>query len=239
MSIDKLITEKADYISYSQAELINIAASSNHLREIIKNKDDFSESFLGGSYKRATMVKGVSDVDVYFKYIGNGNPQTALSKLRQYLIYAYPNSIIKQDKPSILVDFQRIPFNITPLIEDNQNRMGIPNKDLTGWQEIRFGELEDKIANLRARSSKYIDLIKVLKLWNYNYKKGIKNFEIEEQICKTYMNDSNSSQNLANCMLNFFNSRGLIPDAIKFANIVNNQNSEILKSAWLKFIENR
>ena len=57
--LDKIILEKSSYISYSQDELSNIAASSNHLRGIVKNQPDFNESFLGGSYKRGTMVKSI------------------------------------------------------------------------------------------------------------------------------------------------------------------------------------
>ena len=112
--LDVFIKEKADSVSYSQAELSNIASSSNHLRGIIKNQPDFNESFVGGSYKRGTMVKGISDVDVYYQYTGTGNAQAALDRLKNCLVKTYPNSDIRQDKPSILVDFDRIPFNITP-----------------------------------------------------------------------------------------------------------------------------
>ncbi len=55
--IDKLILEKAELISYNRLEISNIASSSNHLRSIINNQPDFRSSFIGGSYKRKTMVK--------------------------------------------------------------------------------------------------------------------------------------------------------------------------------------
>jgi hypothetical protein len=176
--LENYIKEKVDLISYSQNELSNIANTLSNLKSIINNERDYREPFLGGSYKRATMVKGVSDVDVYFKYVGNGNPQSALSVLKNGLLRSYPNTPIKQDKPSILVDFQKIPINITPYKQDNWGTLSIPDNNLLYWQVMNFGELENNIIRLRQQNPKLIDLIKILKLWNFNHRKGIKNFEI-------------------------------------------------------------
>ena len=125
---------------------------------------DFNESFLGGSYKRGTMVKGISDVDVYFQYIGTSNPATALARLKTCLTTTYPNTTIKQDRPSIYVDFNKIPFNITPYKKDLWQNISIPNNMLYSWETIQFGVLETAITNLRGKNLKYIDLIKILKL---------------------------------------------------------------------------
>ena len=110
--LNKIILEKAEQISYSMAELNNISASSVHLRNIIKNHTDFKESFVSGSYKRKTMVTNMSDVDIYYQYTGSGRPHAALDILKNCLTKTYSDSKIKQDKPSILADFQKIPFNI-------------------------------------------------------------------------------------------------------------------------------
>jgi hypothetical protein len=64
--LDKYIKDKADLISYSQQELSNIASTLSNLKSIINNENDFKAPFLGGSYKRATMVKGISDVMCIF-----------------------------------------------------------------------------------------------------------------------------------------------------------------------------
>ena len=42
------------------------------------------------------MVKGVSDVDVYFRYTGNGNSQSALATLKKCLIDGYLSTDIMQ-----------------------------------------------------------------------------------------------------------------------------------------------
>ncbi len=236
--LDNYIKKKVDLISYSQAELIKISNTLSNLKNIVNNQPEFREPFLGGSYKRATMVKGVSDVDVYFKYVGNGNPQSALSVLKNGLIRSYPTTTIKQDKPSILVDFQKIPINITPYREDYMGNLSIPDKNLINWQTMNFGQLERDIIELRRQNSKFIDLIKILKLWNYNYNRGIKNYEIEIRVCKLFLGNHFFQFNMAQMMIYFFNNNGFNEDARKLDFIRINIHSNV-NYYWLNFIENR
>ncbi len=88
---------------------------------------------------------------------------------------SYPSTIIKQDRPSILIDFHRIPFNITPC-QLKYGKIYIPNNYLTNWREVEFKKLENNITSLRAINSNYINLIKILKLWNKNRNKQMKKF---------------------------------------------------------------
>jgi hypothetical protein len=235
--LDNFIKEKVDLVSYSQIEISNIANTLSNLKNIINNERDYREPFLGGSYKRATMVKGVSDVDVYFRYVGISNPQSALAILKSCLIKSYPNTSIKQDKPSILIEFQKIPMNITPYKQDYMGNLSIPDSNLQYWQTMNFGELEQNIVNLRRQNSKLIDLIKILKLWNFNHRKGIKNFEIEKKVCSLFLNRYIVSYSLPDLMLTFFNNNGFQNDATKLRSLMLN-NSFNLKTEWLKFINN-
>jgi len=237
--IDKLILNKAEMISYNQSEMSNIASSSNHLREIINNQPDFRSSFIGGSYKRHTMVKTVSDIDIYYEYIGQGNSQTALARLKSYLLSSYPNTTIKQDKPSILVDFNKIPFNITPY-KLYKNTISIPDNRLINWRVVEFQRLEKRITALRAKNSKYIYLIKILKLWNKNHNKRIKNFKIEEKICNLFLNQFTTSNTLSDWMWTFFQNNNFRNDAHKMHSFMMSHSSEVmLKSEWLKYIDNK
>lgn len=239
--LDRLIFEKSGYISYSQDELSNIASSSNHLRGIIRNQSDFNESFLGGSYKRGTMVKGISDVDVYFQYTGVGDSRTALARLKTCLVTSYPKTEIKQDHPSIHVEFDRIPFNITPYKREWSQNISIPSQGPFGWQQIKFGELEASITALRARNSKYIDLIKILKLWNYNYKRGLKNFDIEWKVTSMFVYPFSTSNSLSDWLYTFFYNHGFYQDANRFKGMMLNStlSEAALKTEWLRFIENK
>ncbi|MDQ3192226.1 MAG: hypothetical protein M3Q58_11600 [Bacteroidota bacterium] len=238
--LDKFIKEKAEIISYTQPELSNISTSLSYLKNIINYEPEFRTPFLGGSYKRATMVKGISDVDVYFQYTGKGNSQAALTKLKNSLISSYPNSIIKQDKPSILADFSKIPINITPYKQDMFGNMSIPDKHLLNWQIISFGELENAIISLRQKNPNLINLIKILKLWNRNHNKGIKNFEIEKRVCNLFLYNYLSSQGISDWLWTFFSNNGYKNDASKvFALMKNDYSDSVLKTEWLKYIDNR
>lgn len=238
--LDKYILEKANQISYSQQERSNIASTLSYLKNIVNNEPDFREPFLGGSYKRGTMVKGISDVDVYFRYTGTGNSQTALAKLKNSLTQTYPNSIIKQDKPSILADFNKIPINITPYKEDAYSNMSIPDRFLINWDYVKFGDLETNITALRQKNPKLIELIKILKLWNKNYNKRIKNFEIEKKVCNLFLYSDSSSNSIADWIWTFFSNNGFQTDANKFFTLMkDNYSDAVLKSEWLLFIDNK
>jgi hypothetical protein len=236
--LDNYIKDKADLISYSQQELSNIATTLSNLKSIVNNEPDFRAPFLGGSYKRGTMVKGVSDVDVYFQYTGTGNSQRALDILKRCLSLSYPASTIKQDKPSILADFNKIPINITPYKEDLNGNLSIPDKYLMNWQLINFGELENSISALRHKNAKFIDLIKILKLWNFNYKKGLKNFDIEKRVCNLFLYSSTSSPSISDWIWTFFQNNYFQFEANKVFALMKMNNDTIQKSEWLKFINN-
>jgi hypothetical protein len=237
--LDQLILEKSNQISFTSAELDNITASSNHLRGIVKNQSDFNESFLGGSSRRGTMVKGISDVDVYFQYTGLGDPATALGRLKTCLNNSFPNSDIKRDKPSIHVGFDRIPFNITPYKKSAlPNRMNIPDDYLTFWREVNFGELEVGVAALKNKNAKFIDLIKILKVWNANYNRGLKNFEIERKICNLFLYGY-ASQTLTDWLWTFFSNNSFINDANRMHALMHISDEAKLKNEWQRFIENK
>lgn len=242
--LDSFISEKASQISYSQDERSNIATTSNHLREIVRNQADFNESFLGGSYKRGTMVKGISDVDVYFQYTGIADSREALTRLRACLVTSYPRTEVKRDHPSIHVDFDWIPFNITPFKKDTwSQQISIPDL-YSRWEQIRFGELETAITALRAKNPAYIDLIKILKLWNKSYNRGLKNFDIEWRVANMFTSSYWMFRESISEWLNiFFNNQGFYYDANRFNTLMikntYSASASILKSEWLKFIENK
>jgi hypothetical protein len=177
---------------------------------------------------------------VYFQYIGTGNSQSALARLKSCLTASYPTSIIKQDKPSILADFNKIPINITPYKQDMFGNMSIPDNYLLNWQTINFGELESAITALRQKNSQFVQLLKILKLWNYNNRKGLKNFDIEKRVCNLFLYKHQNSQSISDWICTFLSNNGFQNDADKvFSLIKNNYSEATLKAEWLKFIDNK
>lgn len=241
--LNKIILEKVEQISYSTVELNNISASSDHLRNIIKNQTDFKESFVGGSYKRKTMVKNMSDVDIYYQYTGNGRPQTALDILKNCLTKTYSDSKIKQDKPSILADFQKIPFNITPYKKDlSSTTISIPSDDLQTWRTISITPLETSVLSLRGKNQQYGQLIKILKLWNKHHDKKMKNYEVEQRVVNAFNAVLRHNLEITEMLLFFFKFYSLHNDYAKLIDLFGKSTRLTegqLKAEWSKYIENK
>lgn len=241
--LDKIILATAESVSYSHDEMSNIASSSNHLRDIIKNHTDFKSSFIGGSYQRKTMVKGISDVDIYYQYTGVGRPQAALDILKNCLSKTYSDSEIKQDKPSILASFRRIPFNITPYKKDTSSTtISIPSNDITSWRPINITPLETGVIALRGKNPQYGHLIKVLKLWNNHHDKKMKNYEVEQRVVGAFNSGFPHTQPITSMLQSFFKFYSLQDDSVKLVDLIGKAsrlNEGQLRAEWLRYIENK
>lgn len=241
--LNKIILEKAEQVSYSPAEIEKISASSEYLRNIIKNQTDFKESFVGGSYKRKTMVKNMSDVDIYYQYTGSGRPQAALDILKNCLTKTYSDSNIKQDKPSILADFKKIPFNITPYKKDlSSTTISIPSNDLLSWRPINIAPLEAGVTALRGKNQQYGQLIKILKLWNKHHDKKMKNYEVEQRVVNAFNAVLQHNIPITGMLQFFFKFYSLHNDSVKMVDLigkVNRLNEGQLKAEWNKYLENK
>ena len=185
------------------------------------------------------MVKGISDVDMYFRYIGTGTSGLALARLKTQLKKTYPSTDIKRDTPSILIDFNKIPINITPYKEDNSGNLSIPHSGLFHWDMINFGQLEKSVSLLRQKNSNYIHLIKILKLWNRNHSKGLKNFDIEKRICGLFLSPMSTNNSLVDWLWTFFQNNGFFIDAKQIQTLMHMTDESSLKTAWLNFIDNK
>lgn len=242
-TLQSLISDKVKQISYSKVEYDNLASTSNDLRNWIKDQQVFDQSFLGGSYKRKTMVKGSSDIDVYFRYTGSGTSGAALTALKTYLTQKYPKAQTRRDRPSVTIEFKRIPINVTPYITDDKGNKKIPNKGLVTWDIIADDVLKDKVAELRRECSLLGDLIKILKYWNATHKKPLDNYRIEEIVYASrtqYLQKSKSD--IAQWMLLFFKGNGQKESAAQWQALIDIDNTPTkqgLKTAFSRFIDNK
>ena len=98
-----------------------IIDSHTHLRQNNLIRLQYvSDSFLTGSYKRHTMIRPPNDVDIFVltNYSPSEvTPNTVLNKLKLDLRSSYPNSVVRQDKPCIVLDFNHCKFELTPAIK--------------------------------------------------------------------------------------------------------------------------
>lgn len=238
--LNKLILETAAHHSYSEAALNNIKSTSQQLQSTLSQTQEFMKSLIGGSYKRGTLVKGISDIDIYVEYTGKEQPSVVLGKLKAHLISNYPDTDIRKDKPSVLVEFRKIPFNVTPFKLNQNHEMIIPNRNLTTWQHATLAKLEKDVNILKGHNQHYIDLIKILKLWNYRYERGYENFRIEELVVNLFtLLTQQHKKDVSDWLVLFFRSNNLHNDSVKFSEVRYARSEGELKNKWSKFINNQ
>lgn len=152
-----------------------VISSHTHLRQnILQRLQYVKNTILTGSYKRRTIIRPMNDVDVFvvLNYspgaYGNPTPQSILNRLKQDLSSTYPNTVIKQDKPCIILDFSHCKFELTPAIEGNTwgaNYYEIPNSlNLLYWQRVDNPDiLGEQLTRANQSNPMLIPLIKMMK----------------------------------------------------------------------------
>jgi hypothetical protein len=175
-------------IELTESQKRRIIGSHIHLRENHLQRLPFvSKSFLTGSYKKNTMIKPPNDVDIFVLITEDHlkvSPNSTLNKLKKYLIESYPNSIIKRDKPCVVLDFKHCKFEITPAIPYYYNdRFFIPEIGGNQWEDVENPRiLEKNLSNANKRVNGMLTpLIKMMKVCKrFNKIKNVKSCEIEK-----------------------------------------------------------
>jgi hypothetical protein len=190
-------------IELTESQRDRIKKSHKHLREnILQPLNYMSNTFLTGSYKKQTLINPANDVDVFVvlsEYTRNCiTPNTILNKLKKDLRKTYPNTVIKQNKPCVVIEFNHVTFELTPAIEINSkneyNNFYIPEMSKNNtWKKVknpRILEKELTEANQRL-DNKLNPLIKMMKKCKVNNNLTTPSFEMEKMaINKLYSIDN-------------------------------------------------
>ena len=187
-------------IELTENQRQNIIGSHTHLRQnILIPLDYVSDSFLTGSYKKHTMIRPPSDVDI-FVLINHSHyeitPNAVLNKLKRDLLGSYPDSEIRQEKPCIVLDFNHCKFELTPAIKVSQYANPdyyIPAQGGNTWMQAENPRvLEERLSNANRRLNGMLTrLIKMMKACKrHNNLTDKKSFEMEEIaiVYLTYVN---------------------------------------------------
>ena len=178
-------------IELTQNQKDKIISSHTHLRQRnLQPLNYVKESFLTGSYKKSTMIRPPSDVDAFVVVQDSrfsNTPNSVLNKLKRDLNYSYPNSIIRQDKPCIVLDFSHCKFELTPAIMAGHSHdygFYIPKQGANEWMLVdsprRFeNELSQANNRLNGMLTPLIKMMKACK--KFNSINDIKSFEMEEK----------------------------------------------------------
>lgn len=145
-----------------------------------------------GSYDRDTMLSRKydekSDIDymIVFEDAKQYNPQTCLNWLKGFAEHWYPNSIVKQSLPTIVIELENIKFELVPAYESFGMKYIALND--SSWQYTNPKELNDKMTNLNVKTEyAFKRNIRAIKYWNIrkNYRK-YESFDLENYLTEKF-----------------------------------------------------
>lgn len=180
MSLQSRFDRFRQNIEPTENQRQQVINSHIYLRQNVLQKFPYvRNTILTGSYKRRTIIRPMNDIDVFviLTYMPgaytNPTPQSVLNKLKSDLNYSYPNSIIRQDKPCIVLDFRHCKFELTPAIEGitwGENYYEIPNSDnINRWKKIDSPDvLGQQLTRANSSNPLLIPLIKMMKRCKVN-----------------------------------------------------------------------
>lgn len=178
-----------------------IQNSHKWLRKSYLDKFDYVEkTFLTGSYKKSTIINQTdNDVDMFVVLKGYDQysikPNTILDKLKNDLQGKYTQTKIKQNRPCVVLEFNHITFELTPVIQidnslqlalgfDNTPDFYMPNTSNTNeWVQVGNPRiLEQKLSKANSNLSyQLVPLIKMMKKCKvHNNIQNIQSFEMEQ-----------------------------------------------------------
>lgn len=158
----------------------------HNIHEIIE-KDIF------GSYSRDTMLSRKydeeSDIDlmIVFEDAKDYTPQTCLNWLKKFAEYWYPNSLVKQSLPTIVIELQNIKFELVPAYRSEYGNLYIA-KDSSSWQYTDPKDLNDRMNKLNNNANfEFKRLVRIIKYWNVgkNYRR-YKSYFLEKYLTEKF-----------------------------------------------------
>ena len=151
---------------------------------------DLSDVLLFGSYTRGTILPrsadSRSDIDIMavFKNEYGCKPQTFLDKLKKFAEFRYPNSIVAQSSPSIVLKLEHITFEITPAYKSWYGYY-IP-ASRSEWQATDPNGFNNILVECNKNNEyKIKPVVRLMKLWNLSLNgRDMASFELEKKIAE-------------------------------------------------------
>ena len=198
MTIQFAVKDFIGNITVTDKQEDTIDASYNNLEKHLKDDDcnlAIKEVFLNGSYIRDTMIKPLDDIDVFAvidkdDYNDNGNrpnPQTVLTKFKNYLngLNDYKDKV-SQSRPCVTISLSKFHIDVLPALRE-YGMLYIPNESLTGWIFTDPASHTKKLETASKCSAGIIkDVIKAVKHWKRENGYRIPSFHVEEVAISVY-----------------------------------------------------
>jgi predicted nucleotidyltransferase len=205
-TINNYIKNIADtlFISYGTTERTNIDLSIASIKR--KLNDHFgnriTEIILFGSYARGTILPRKydtnSDIDIMIVFNTNDfkemMPETYRDNLKKFADLKYPRSLVTKSLPSIVVELQKIKFDLVPAVINTSwflSTIYIPNRG-SEWQETDPNGFTANLTNVNQQYGNIVKpIIRLMKYWNTRNGSPYESFELERIISEMNFNGDN------------------------------------------------
>ena len=195
MTVNDYLKELASELVIDDKEKEGIDKSINAIKERLYwfFGSEVTDKIVFGSYTRGTILPRKADEDsdidlmVVFGYNSNGyQPQTYLNRLKLFAEKYYSTSIVRQSRPSIVLELNHIKFELTPATIPYGYATGtykIPSSP-TDWIYTSPNDFNDTLIECNKENNyKIKPIIRLIKRWNVtkNYRQTA-SFQIEKLI---------------------------------------------------------
>lgn len=191
MSVLSHIQTTVNAVKIADWERILIDTSINSLSNKLNNHfNNLHSKFVYGSYDRRTILRRSkdpnSDVDymVVFSDGANFQPQTLMTRLRNFAEANYTKNEIYQSSPTIVLELGHIKFELAPAyISWGTYYIPAPYSSYLNWISTNPNGMKTDLDN-KQRDNKYLmrDLIQLLKYWNVKNNKVYTSYELEKYV---------------------------------------------------------
>ncbi|WP_239774531.1 SMODS domain-containing nucleotidyltransferase [Tenacibaculum finnmarkense] len=183
------------FISHNSTERTNINLSIDSIKKKLNYHfgNNISEIILFGSYTRGTILPRKydtrSDIDIMVVFNTNDynekTPETYRNNLKKFADLKYPRSLVSKDLPSIVIELQKIKFDLVPAIISTSwfsSKTYIPNSG-NEWQETDPNGFNNDLTQANQQYGNIVKpIIRLMKYWNTRNNSPYESFDLEQII---------------------------------------------------------
>lgn len=177
----------------NQKEKTSVQKSISYLKKYLdswESSDEILEHHAFGSYVRGTKLPSRIDpsTDVDYMVVFKSTqlkPDTYIEKIRRFANTYYSKSEIHKDHPTMVIELEKLKFEITPAIELYGSRypgyhIPAPQDLALQWMETYPEQMElDLLQAERTNKNLIRPLIQLIKYWNVINGKPLTSYKIE------------------------------------------------------------
>lgn len=194
MSVLSYLTSLAEELKIQDWERTRIDTSIAVLSgKLGKHFTNISSKFVFGSYDRKTILRrskdGNSDVDymVVFADGVNYQPQTLITRLKNFAEMNYAKNEIYQSHPTIVLELDHIKFELVPAYQNWMNTyIPAPSNHYDQWIAATPNAMKAAL-NTKNAGTYYLirKLVRILKYWNTIAGKVYTSYDLENYVLNT------------------------------------------------------